>query len=172
MYVRSPLCDTPCIPVAAAAAAAQKAKKGTKQVAAQLSIGKEDYFNYRPWSGTHNTSAREQFHVPSFLPSYAGTRTPLSTGPAGYTYTPLYARTQQFESFRHDYGVRYKTRVSAKAVFLGFRWRLLLDEDAFPARARDDGVAFLKSVKRGLRRGALRCRDGVSRFWRGVRGRG
>ncbi|KAF1852026.1 uncharacterized protein K460DRAFT_362794 [Cucurbitaria berberidis CBS 394.84] len=68
---------------------------------------------------------------------------PLSTGPAGYTYTALSARTPELESFRYDHGIRFKRRVSSRAIL---HWGLLCDEDAAPTRFKERVVAFFKST--------------------------
>ncbi|KAF1938882.1 hypothetical protein EJ02DRAFT_457472 [Clathrospora elynae] len=47
----------------------------------------------------------------------------LSTGPAGYVYTPLYVRTPGLESFSDDFGVRFESRLS----FCRLVWRWCLN---------------------------------------------
>lgn len=69
--------------------------------------------------------------------------TPPDSAPVGYTYTytPVSARPATLESFRYDYGIRYKKRIPINAV-LG-NWRVLLDEDAAPCRFLEDVIDYM-----------------------------
>jgi hypothetical protein len=107
----------------------------------------EDYFSYHPRPGSLTRPALKRPHIPDPLKHISYTNcSPLSAGPVGWKYTPLSARTPGFESFRHDHGVRPKTRLSCRAVVLNCRWDLLLDEDALPARVMGRCQMYLEEA--------------------------
>ena len=106
----------------------------TETYATLQPTAQEDYFSYHPKTNPRSKSALQRPRIPAPLHVSYTNCSPLSAGPAGWKYTPLSARTPGLESFRHDHGVKLRTRLSFRAVLLNCRWDLLWDEDELPAR--------------------------------------
>ena len=132
---------------------------------ANSSRSNQDYLSCRPAFGTDRAPTPKRLRVPDPLRTLVDNRTPLSAGPAGYRYTDLCSRTPDLESFRYDHGIRFKRRISLRAVIFSCGWNLLYDEDAWPLRMSEKCVDFLKSVNGSLKRRIVDCAKTMSRFW-------
>lgn len=125
----------------------------------------QDYFNYQPGLGSRKRDRFRRLHVPDPLQIHPHSSSPLSAGPAGYQYTPLFLRTPDLESLRHDHGVQFKKHLSLKEVVLYARWHLLLDEDALPYRMKEHSKKSLKTVKKFVRHKIKNCEELWGELW-------
>lgn len=117
----------------------------------------EDYFSYHSKINPRSERALQRPHIPAPLHVSYTNCSPLATGPAGWKYTPLSARTPGLESFSHDHGVRFKTRLSFRAVLLNCRWDLLWDEDELPARAAGRCQMYLEETYLSVKGRLAKC---------------
>lgn len=126
----------------------------------------EDYFSCRPAPHSNGRPAlwRGRYPAPLFL-SNKEPCLPLAAGPRGWNYTPLSTRSPAFESFRDDHGVRFKLRLSIRDLLLGFKWYLLLDEDALPSRVKCRCHAYLEAIYKSLKEGTVRFGRRLRRYW-------
>ncbi|USP80975.1 hypothetical protein yc1106_08249 [Curvularia clavata] len=125
----------------------------------------QDYFDYQSGVGSRKRRRFQRPHVPDPLQLHPHSSSPLSTGPAGYKYTPLFLRTPDLESLRYDHGVQFKKHLSLKEVVLYARWHLLLDEDALPSRIKHNSKKSLKAMKKFVRHTIKSCGESLDRFW-------
>ena len=117
----------------------------------------EDYFSYYPKTNPRGRPGLQRPHIPVPLHVSYTNCSPLSAGPAGWRYTPVSARTPGLESFRHDHGVRLKTRLSFRAVLLNCRWGLLWDEDELPARVIGRCQMYIDEKYESVKRRLAKC---------------
>jgi hypothetical protein len=80
-------------------------------------------------------------HVPGPISAYP--LSPLSSGPAGYVYTPVSSRPLSYESLRYKHGVRFVRQDSLRGLVL--RW---CAEDVKPVRVADRMAAVLLPPKK------------------------
>ena len=118
----------------------------------------EEYFACQPaLEISHRPGLRRGLYPKPLFLSNEEPCGPVTEGPRGWNYTKLSTRSYALESFRDDHGVRYKQRLSVGEVLLGFKWHLLLNEDAPPARAKDHCKEYLKATYKSSKEGMTRC---------------